>query len=63
MHLIGYIIRIYHDARSPEGQTSQDGCLSSCSMLCSLKYEGDIVDHKVKREKLTIDSATLLSKP
>ena len=31
-------------------------------MLCSLKYEGHIVDHKVTLEKLTFDSATLLSK-
>jgi len=62
VHLVGFIIRIYHDARSPERLTSQDCCLSSCSMLCSLKYEGHIVDHKVTLEKLTFDSATLLSK-
>ena len=30
MHLIGFIIRIYHDARSPERQIKKKMCFDSC---------------------------------
>ena len=40
MHLIGFIIRIYHDARSPERQMF---CCSYCPGLClrELRVMGD----------------------
>ena len=31
MHLVGYIIRIYHDARSPERQIGDISCEAGCS--------------------------------